>query len=95
MFLPTLILRMPRKTTMRTFRHFLGDWWSYGIHIPFISLVRWFKNLGIIRVRRSLGLPNRIHLFLHGLGTNEIEGRQDWGAYSTAKIAISGDPDDA
>ena len=66
MFLPTPILRMPRKTTKRTFR-------PYGIHIPFIPLVRWFKNLGIICVRRSLRLPNCIHLFLHGLGSHEIQ----------------------
>ena len=31
--------------------------------------------MGIIRVRRSLGLPNCIHLFLHRLGTNEIQRR--------------------
>ena len=75
MFLPTLILRMRRKTTKRTFRPFLGDRLSYGIHIPFIQLVGLFKNLGIIRVRRSLGLPNRVHLFLGGLGTHEIQRR--------------------
>ena len=73
MFLPTHILRMPRKTTKGTFRPFLGDQLSYGIHIPFIPLVRWFKNLGSIRIRRSLGLPNCIHLFFHGLGTHEIQ----------------------
>ena len=58
MYLPTPILRMPWETTEKTFRPFLGDRLSYGIHIPFIPLVRWFKTLGIIRVRRSLGLPN-------------------------------------
>ena len=74
---PTLILRMPRETTKRTFRPFLRDRLSYGIHIPFIPFVRWFKNLGIICVRRSLGLPNRIHPFLHGLGAHEIQRRHN------------------
>ena len=67
MFLPTLILRVPLKTTKRTFRTFIGDRLTYGIHIPLISLVRSFKNLGINRVGQSLGLPNRIHLFFQGL----------------------------
>ena len=75
MFLRTLILRMPRKTTKKTLRPFLGDRLSYGIHIPFIPFIRWFKNPGIIRIRRSLGLPKSIHLFLHGLGTHEIQRR--------------------
>ena len=75
MFFPTLILRMLREITKRTFRPFVGDQLSYGICIPFIPNIRWFKNLGIIRVRRSLGLPNRIHLFFHRLGTHEIQRR--------------------
>ena len=75
MFFPTILLPMPRKTTKRTFRPFLGDRLSYGIHIPFIPLIRWFQNLGIVRVRRSLGFPDRIHLFLHGLDTHEIQRR--------------------
>ena len=72
---PTLILHMPRETTKRIFRPFLGDRLGYGIHIPFLPLVRWFKDLGISRVRRSLGLRNCIHLFVHGLGTHEIQRR--------------------
>ena len=72
---PTLILRMPCETTKTIFGPFLGDWLSYGIHTPFIPLVRWFRNLGIIRVEWGLGLPNCIHLFLHGLGTHEIQRR--------------------
>ena len=79
MFLRTLILRMPRKTTKGTFRPFLCNRLCYGIHIRFIPLVSWFRNLGIIRVRPSLGLPNRIHLFLHRLGTHQIQ-RQHIGA---------------
>ena len=73
MFCPTLVLRMPRESTTRTFRPFLRDRLSYGIHIPFIPLVSWFKNLGISRVRRSLGLLNCIHPFLHQLSTHEIQ----------------------
>ena len=75
MFLPTFVLRMPRKTTKRTFRPFLADRLSYGIHIPFIPIVRWLKDLGITHVRPSLGLPNHVHLFLHGLSTHEIQRR--------------------
>ena len=75
MFFPTPILRMPRETTKWTFRPFLRDLLSYGIHISFIPLVRWFKHLGITRARRSLRLPNCIHLLFHGLRNNEIQRR--------------------
>ena len=76
MFLPTLILRMPRKTTKRTFRPFLGDQLSPDIHMPFIPLVKCFKNQGIICVRRSVRLPNCNHPFRHRFGTHEIQRRQ-------------------
>ena len=72
-FLPTRILQITREITKRTFRPFLGAWLSYGIHIPFIPLIRCFETLGIIRLRRSFGLPYRIQVFLNRLGTPEIQ----------------------
>ena len=43
-FLPTLILHMPQKTTKRTFRPFLGDRLCDGIHTPVILAAVFSQN---------------------------------------------------